>query len=284
MEHALKKVLDFLPSVSKYHSPHCPEYKFLEGVSFDLIKPLFDKGSPCVSDLGGFGRINLPYRDMGAIDSTHLFGLDELIIFSWYLKHRERYEKAGDLGANIGLHSILLSKAGLKVKSFEPDPTTFGWLNDNVTQNNVSEKVSAYCAAISSQKGMLEFTRVVGNLTGSHLSGSKADPYGTLEKFSVPTLPFEEVLVWADLLKVDVEGHEAEIICGSQPKNWVHVDAFIEIGSSNNAQSIFNFFAGTEINLFAQKIGWSKVNDVVDMPVSYKDGSLFVSSSDSMNW
>ena len=59
---------------------------------------------------------------MGNIDTTHLFGIDEIIIFSfYYLLKKKKFKSAADLGANIGLHSIVLSKLGYNVKSYEPD-------------------------------------------------------------------------------------------------------------------------------------------------------------------
>ena len=58
---------------------------------------------------------------MGAIDSLDLFGLDEMIIFSYYYNNRNRYNKVVDVGANIGLYSIYAAKTkNCNVFSFEP--------------------------------------------------------------------------------------------------------------------------------------------------------------------
>src|SRR5690349_11853642 len=70
---------------------------------------------------GPFGPLALPYRRMGAIDSVDLFGLDELILFAFYWANRSRYRRSVDIGANIGLHSIVMARCGLAVRSFEPD-------------------------------------------------------------------------------------------------------------------------------------------------------------------
>ena len=46
-------------------------------------------------------------------------------IFLFYFLKRFNYRHVADIGANIGLHSILLSKFGFKVDSYEPDPYHF---------------------------------------------------------------------------------------------------------------------------------------------------------------
>ena len=67
-------------------------------------------------------------------------------------------------------------------------------------------------AAVSDQPGEAEFVRVLGNTTGSHLAGAKANPYGKLERFAVPLVPLADMTEWADLIKIDAEGHEANMI------------------------------------------------------------------------
>ena len=131
---------------------------------------------------------------------------------------------------------------------------------------------------VSIDDGETEFTRVVGNTTGSHLSGAKDDPYGELERFIVPTRAFKTILLGHDLLKIDVEGHEANIVCSTSPTDWSNSDAILEVGSISNSERIFNHFKDSNINLFAQSLSWQKVSSLSDMPSSYKDGSLFISA------
>jgi len=219
---------------------------------------------------------------MGAIDSTHLFGLDELIILSYYTRNKHRYDKAADLGANIGLHSLCLSRLGYRVNAFEPDPDHLERMKLNFSLNGVSPNINA--TAVSKEDGEAQFSRVVGNTTGSHLSGAKQDPYGKLHKFIVPTKSFKKILADHDLLKIDVEGHEAAIISSTSPSEWMKADAIVEIGSKENADIIYNHFRGSSINLFAQASSWSRVETLKDMPTSYKHGSLFISAKKEMPW
>ena len=45
-----------------------------------------------------------------------------------------------DIGANIGLHTIVLSKLGYKVDSYEPDEKHFKLLIKNLKKNKLSIK------------------------------------------------------------------------------------------------------------------------------------------------
>ena len=54
-----------------------------------------------------------------------LFAFHELSLFSKYIKLKNNFKFALDVGANLGLHTIVLSNLGYKTKSFEADPDTF---------------------------------------------------------------------------------------------------------------------------------------------------------------
>ena len=38
-------------------------------------------------DFGSLNKLIFPFHQMGSINSLHLFGLDEMIIFSYYIKN-----------------------------------------------------------------------------------------------------------------------------------------------------------------------------------------------------
>jgi FkbM family methyltransferase len=233
-------------------------------------------------ELKPFGRLCLPYKKMGAIDSVDLFGLDELILFSFYWSNRERYRRVADIGANIGLHSIMMSRCGYEVMCFEPDPRHFEWLKTNLELNDVSS-VTPFNVAVGTKEGTAEFVRVLGNTTGSHLAGAKANPYGELERFPVKLVDFKSVLAKVDLIKMDVEGFEREILLSTTAADWKNTDLMVEVGTPENAQAVFDHFRGS-VSLFAQKIGWKKVQKLTDMPTSYKEGTLFLTVKEGMPW
>jgi FkbM family methyltransferase len=240
-----------------------------------------DNGGPVA--FGPFGDIDLPYRRMGAIDSVDLFGLDELLIFAFYWANRKLYRRTLDIGANLGLHSIVMARAGFDVTAFEPDPVHFDLLTANLARNAI-DTVKAVRAAVSDADGQMEFVRVVGNTTGSHLAGAKAKPYGPLDRFAVPVQAFAPIADGADFAKIDAEGHEVTILKSLPAATWARLDAMVEVGTAENASALFEHFRSIEVGLYAQKIGWERATAVGDLPTSHREGSLFVTARGRLPW
>ena len=272
-----------LPTISDRHSHTSEMYSLLDLVSKKEVANRFSDTSEYKKLFHPFGDIVFPYTKMGNIDSVDLFGLDELIIFSFYYKNRFNYHNVLDLGTNLGLHSFVMERCGFTVQSFEPDPWHFNLLERTINNNGLTH-VKPINAAVSTKNGEQEFIRVLGNTTGSHLAGAKSNVYGEINKFKVRTVAFEELIGWADLIKIDVEGYEANIIKSTSLDNWASTDAIIEVGNENNAKLIFEYFEGSKINLFAQKLNWERVKEIGGMPTSYRDGSLFISINNHMRW
>jgi FkbM family methyltransferase len=247
------------------------------------VEHLFRDGAEGGRDLKPFGALSFPYHAMGNVDSLNLFDLDELIIFSFYWLNRKRYHRVLDIGANIGLHSIMLSKCGYEVRCYEPDPKHFEILQRNLALNHCA-KVTPINAAVSSSAGTLEFVRVLGNTTGSHLSGSKLNPYGELERFPVKVDAMPAIITWPDLLKLDAEGHEKDILSATTRENWTKLDALVEIGSEQNAAAVLKQFTDMGISMYSQKINWGQVRSLSDMPFSHHDGTLFIAGTGRPPW
>lgn len=257
------------------------EWKCWDAAAKKLIAQSF-KANVTPVDFTPFGELNFPYIEMGSISSLDLFGTDELILFAFYKANTKTYKRVVDFGANIGLHSLILARCGFDVRSFEPDP----WHIEKFRQNMAANKcvVDLHEAAISYQSGTAEFTRVLGNTTGSHLSGAKDNLYGDLERFAVQIEDAKPHLEWADLAKIDIEGHEAELFENLPLSIWETTDAVAEIGTEKNAKLVYERFQGSNINLFAQKGNWGKVQHLSDLPTSHREGSVFISAKDSMPW
>ncbi len=250
-------------------------YQALELSARSALLPLFGPGQQGVVEFGSFGSIRFPYRTMGAVDSLDLFGLDELIIFAFYWANRGRYRKVADIGANIGLHSLVMSRCGFDVLSFEPDPRHIEIMQGNLAANG-AKSVEVVPSAVSDKAGAAEFIRVVGNTTGSHLAGAKDNPYGELEKFPVSLVPFGEIIDKVDFAKIDAEGHEVVILTSIRPEQWDGTDVMLEIGTPENARLIFDYTQRSGVNIFTQKNGWALARTIADLPTSYKHGSAFL--------
>ena len=78
----ISDIVDALLSNIPYHAKESEFYKKTEKELLDLISSSeLRKGGNSTFDFSPFGEINFPYIEMGAINTLHLFGLDEIIIF-----------------------------------------------------------------------------------------------------------------------------------------------------------------------------------------------------------
>jgi FkbM family methyltransferase len=279
---AIAELLAALPTIHGAHAPSGPLAKFLERATRPLIHELFSDTEPRPVPFGPFGDLLFPLFQMGNIDSRNLFNFDELVLFSFYWVNRQKYHRVVDIGANLGLHSILLDRCGYDVMSYEPDPHHFTEFNERLRFNGC-QRTTPVMSAVSNYRGKADFVRVLDNTTSSHLAGAKQNPYGRLETVSVDVCDAAEFVSDADLIKIDAEGHEPTILSAIPAEAWQSLDAVVEISTPANANAVFNHFNNKGVSLFAQKINWEKVQTMAEMPNSYRDGSLFISRR-SMSW
>jgi FkbM family methyltransferase len=121
-----------------------------------------------------------------------------------------------DIGANIGAYSILMTGVPSiqSIHAFEASPETFGHLKRNVELNH--SDIAIYNKAASDQLRVLKFGIV------NTLSGANSVIEGSLHKnfereIEVEAEPLDEALHLHDrrlCIKIDVEGHEPQVIAG----------------------------------------------------------------------
>jgi FkbM family methyltransferase len=281
---SLGDLISKLPGLASFHARTSEPYARIEKERQRLLAAsVFGSPTPQPEPLGTFGDVVFPYTRMGAVDSLDLFGLDELIIFSFYATNRHRYHRAVDIGANLGLHSLLMSRCGWEVRAYEPDPHHASLLRRNMELNN-ADRVELIQSAVSNENGTATFVRVLGNTTSSHLSGAKEGAYGELESFEVRVEGISGIIADADFVKMDAEGQEAIIICATTREDWEHADIMVEVGTAANADAIYRHLARMGVNCFSQKSGWHLVGSAEEMPTHYTDGSLFISTLPAMPW
>lgn len=219
--------------------------------------------------------INFPYVSMGKVDSLDLFGPNELIIFAFYAHNRDRYKKVLDIGANLGLHSILMAKLGWDVRGFEPDPMIFKQMSANIYANQA--EVKHWNVAISNEGGIKPFTRVLNNLTGSCLVDSSKEPFGPLQTIDVQCNPCQPEFDWADLAKLDVEGHEGVLLQCVTQEHLKHLDLICELRGQKEAAAVLTYFGSMDCPIYTQKNDWKPARCMSDMPTRHQEGSIFIS-------
>ena len=112
-----------------------------------------------------------------------------------------------DVGANIGNHSIFFSKYFKKILSFEPFPLTFSVLKLN-TMN--IKNISLFNYGLSDKTKILYFDdKATCNVAGMKLL-RKSKISTKLNTFDKKFSNLKDIY----LIKVDVEGHEKQVISG----------------------------------------------------------------------
>ncbi len=218
-------------------------------------------------------NINLPFVSFGKINSSHLLGLDELLIYYFYIINSKKYKKVADIGANIGLHSKLLSELGYEVDSFEPDYNHYD-IAKNYLRN--CKKNTLYNCAVSSFNGKADFTKILNNTTGSYLIDKKKG-YGPLKKYKVDVINSNKLIGKYDLIKIDAEGSEIDILSSLGLREIKKIDLIVEITTKENRDLFWKYFCKNGVIVYSQKSSWNKVTKLDDLPKSYKEGSIFIS-------
>ena len=79
-------ILNCLPTITSQHGRGSDLFQIFEEFTKGVVKnsKLTDSNKGEI-EFGDFGNIYFPYYKMGAIDTLDLFGIDEMIIFSFYL-------------------------------------------------------------------------------------------------------------------------------------------------------------------------------------------------------
>jgi len=209
-----------------------------------LNKPEYFFNPPqLVRRLKAFGREESPSRKLKTVwgaaitvnesetigRSISHFGVYDLVLTECLWRLAGPGQVALDIGANIGYFSLLLAKKmgpSGKIYSFEPHPSIF-----NKLSNNLKDFSSCHLKneALSDKKGEMKLF-VPKDFSGNE--GTATFERNQLKNGSVSEIPVNvEVLDEVigdnkiDLIKIDVEGHEASVFKGAERvlKRTTHV-------------------------------------------------------------
>jgi FkbM family methyltransferase len=129
---------------------------------------------------------------------------------------KESGQVAFDVGANVGLISAALSMNFEKVHSFEPDPRCHDIFHSNL-EANCARNVTLHKIGLSSKEGPLAFNlgAEVGHSTleGAHITSLESSI--SIESRTLDSFTKELGISRIDLLKIDVEGHEFDVLVGA---------------------------------------------------------------------
>ncbi len=116
-----------------------------------------------------------------------------------------------DIGANVGIYTLLAAQAGARVLAIEPQPVVFARFAFNIAAGGLDDRVTAVEGAVADREGQLEIV-----IDERNLGHSGADTQGT-RRITVPCRPLLALMdahgiARADVMKIDVEGAEDVIL------------------------------------------------------------------------
>ena len=280
-EKIFELAFELIPFIENNHLIQESVANLLDDLVLTASESIFGSRGLGTCKIVDFGKITFPNYQMGAVESWMHFELREIAVFTIYRFNGKKYDFGLDLGANLGLHSIMLSRIGVpEIVAVEPDPIHVVELQERLWLNQITN-VSIRVNAVSNFEGQASFTRVVGNTTSSHLSGLKPKAYGKLENFNVTVVNINNLLPEKGYMicKMDIEGSESDVLKEIDIDKWNRLDVIVEVTSPETAQSIFDFLSkNPKIIGYSQKISWRKVTQLRHVPFNYREGSLFITA------
>ncbi|MFL2942661.1 MAG: FkbM family methyltransferase [Limisphaerales bacterium] len=122
-----------------------------------------------------------------------------------------------DVGANLGYYTALAARAvgpNGRVLAVEPDPDSFGYLEQTIAANAVGN-VEAFPVAASDTPAMLPLYISTDNRGDNRLYAPDEErPQVEVEARPLDALLRESKIETVDLIKIDVQGYEPKVIAG----------------------------------------------------------------------
>jgi FkbM family methyltransferase len=135
----------------------------------------------------------------------------------------EKYFKPGktfyDVGGGIGFYTLVAARRGAKVFTIEPDPKNFELIQRHAKLNNLQDKLNLVPLAVYSHTGSLLMEP--SDKGEGHGHGHVQEVFGTapskcIEVECTTLDDFARKNPAPDLVKIDVEGCEADVFQGSE--------------------------------------------------------------------
>lgn len=192
---ALSKASGWISSILSRSEPDRPP-----------VKSVMLGGVPTVLE----GAADDPYFQAIEGQAAALDGLAALIA-----RQVPRGSTVIDVGANIGLSTILLARMTERVIAFEPSSPNVAFLHRNLERNGIAN-VEVRAAAASSEPGTLRF-HVAQFGAGSHVVAAGHVSGSTIPTVDVPAVTLDATdLPPVAFIKIDAEGHEPDVLAGAR--------------------------------------------------------------------
>jgi FkbM family methyltransferase len=185
-------------------------------VNLLLNKLMVKKGKDHI--LNGFPQAAIYAFDHIGI-SINLDGRYENNELPYLIAYIKDINKTGDtcidIGANIGNHSLFFSTYYRKVLAFEPNPKTFKLLALN---SSLAKNIHPHEVGLSSEERLASISFPRFNFGAASIASTGHGEMDT-DSFNVQLRTLDSIDLGSErvnLIKIDVEGHELQVLQGSQ--------------------------------------------------------------------
>ena len=151
------------------------------------------------------------------LTSAYYVGLHEFEDIAFTIHLLRESDIFVDVGANLGSYSLLASGV-TKANSiaFEPVPSTYNRLKENIEINCLSQKIITNCIALTKPTNVLDKKQFTFSSDKTCQNSFVDDDYkGSTTKVDVTTLDIACKNINPVLIKIDVEGFEEDLLEGA---------------------------------------------------------------------
>lgn len=179
----------------------------------------------------------------------------------WFLKNLNETDVIFDIGAHIGLYTILFSQRTQNIYSFEPTSTYDTLLLPNLEKNNINCPVTEKLALGTKS----------GNITDKifRVWGKPA------EESEYPFITIDEYVYTKNIsptfLKIDVDSFDYEVLLGGE-RFLTEFNPYVCV-ECNSALNYRNH-TPQSINEFMNKLGYNSIHILDDVNVIYKKNGI----------
>lgn len=206
-----------------------PPIRLLRALSFVIIKKIHKVKCPRLKEY-----VKTLYLIQFIPDGSHYLVPDiHSISLLWHVRVVKDYDRVLrgdfhvviDVGAHVGfyvVHVIKRFKKMVKIFAYEPHPLNYALLRQNVALNDAEEIVLCYPYAVSSYNGIAYL--ILASTSGGHMLTNE-EIRERCRRILVMTIGLDSMLNNLKqcitltepkiLLKIDVEGHELEVLQGA---------------------------------------------------------------------
>ena len=180
-----------------------------------LRKPLKKLLAPVV-DVEVWG-LKLRLHSRGNLSEQRLIFMPQFLDTAERMAITDALKNGGvffDIGANAGIYALWVASQripGTRVEAFEPDPELCASLHFNLATNKL-DSVHLHPVALGRSEGHVTLVSGSGNKGENHIDSSPGASGVTIEMTTLPDFLTRAGNPPITALKIDVEGHEMEVL------------------------------------------------------------------------